>query len=128
MCWNKQKAGEGFIWTNRGWGEGYLLWLLTGLELTSLGANEVVLTLMPSMGSQWPRLFSQDLGQHPQGPPWGGCPLILRMLRCTRALVLPPFVMSLLTSLRFAVPRLPGQSQGPTLPLSAVPPTCSFSV
>ena len=89
-----------FIWTNRGW-RGYLSWLLRYLKLTSLGANEVVLILMPSLGSQRPCLFSQDLSQHPQGPPWGGCHLILRgtrmsilrMLRCTRAPVLPPFVI-----------------------------------
>lgn len=35
---------------------------------------------------------------------------------------------SLLTSLCFAVPWLPGCYQGPTLPPSAVPPSCSFSL
>lgn len=99
--WNEQKAGEAFIWTNRGWREGYLSWLLRYLKLTSLGANKVVLIVMPSMGSQRRCLFSQDLSGHPQGPPWGGCHLILRasrmrilrMLRCIRAPVLPPFVI-----------------------------------
>ena len=97
---SRRREKRFFIWTNRGW-RGYLSWLLRYLKLTSLGANEVVLILMPSLGSQRPYLFSQDLSQHPQGPPWGGCHLILRgtrmsilrMLRCTRAPVLPPFVI-----------------------------------
>ena len=57
--WNEQKVGEAFVHlTNRGWREGYLSWLLRYLKLTSLGANEVVLILMPSLGSQRPCLFS----------------------------------------------------------------------
>lgn len=35
---------------------------------------------------------------------------------------------SLLTTLCFAVPWLPGCSQGPRLPPSTAPPTCSFSL
>ena len=121
-----------FIWTNRGW-RGYLSWLLRYLKPGSkrgrvnINAQLGVPEALPVLTGPQPASSGSPLGRmspHPQGHQ-DEHPQDAQVHQGSGSSSIRD---SLLASLCFVVPWLPGCSQGSTLPPSAAPPTCSFSL